>query len=167
MSYVDGTPKCDGWCDGANVPVMIGSRGYIYCQPCGIQRRQDGRENVRKMRPAELRKIKIGRSTARGLLMIDHLLADQIAAAVARADFGTPSARKRGRNPKWPYVPIIERGDRQRQILVRAFATRDEAVEHAASCIEQNKAQLAKQLGERRFRALREQHGLPRELPDT
>ena len=30
-----------------------------------------------------------------------------IAEVVALADFGQPGAVKRGRNPRWPYVPVV------------------------------------------------------------
>ncbi len=56
------------------------------------------------------------------------------------------TAAKRGRNPRWPYVPIIEhatsRGDgkwplvRRQQLRAVAFATREEAVAHAQKTID-------------------------------
>lgn len=49
----------------------------------------------------------------------------------------TPGAVKRGRDPRWPYVPVWtwtpadgSRGYTS-QVVGRAFATRAEAVEHA------------------------------------
>lgn len=60
MSFTDETLKCDGWCDEANPVAMIGNKGYAYCAPCGVQRRQSGYENVRKLTPAELRKLERG-----------------------------------------------------------------------------------------------------------
>jgi hypothetical protein len=49
-----------GWkcCDG--LVSMIGSKGYAYCGPCGIERRQSGAERVRKLTPAELRTLQAG-----------------------------------------------------------------------------------------------------------
>lgn len=57
---MDAKLHCDGWCDHANLVTMIGNKGYAYCTPCGIQRRESGYENVRKLRPAELRKLERG-----------------------------------------------------------------------------------------------------------
>lgn len=88
--------------------------------------------------------------------------------AVAAREWGTPSAAKRGRNPSWPYVPVIvgsPRGGRddREQVLGKAFATRDEAVAYALRVIESRKAHFAEQLSDPRYRALRESCGLPRE----
>lgn len=53
--------KCEGgWCDGTPPVAMLGNKGYIYCQPCGLSRRSSGYENVRKLTPAELRKLERG-----------------------------------------------------------------------------------------------------------
>ena len=96
-------------------------------------------------------------------------LAEQILAAADTADFGTATAAKRGRNPKWPYVPVIRVADQGKhqttQIKGKAFATREEAVTYAQRCIDQARKVLAFQLADPRMRALREYHGLPRELP--
>lgn len=97
--------------------------------------------------------------------------AERIAAAVAAADFGTPTARKAGRDSRWPYVPIIDHGESRplsptTQLRGLAYATRGEAVAAAERHVARARAQLAEHLGERRYRALREQHGLPRELDD-
>lgn len=101
--------------------------------------------------------------------------ADRIAEAVAAVDFGLPSAAKRGRNPRFPYVPIIDHRARQareggfqqtEQIRGLAFATRDEAVTVAGEVIDQARRRLAAKLGDPVHRALREHHGLPRELGD-
>ncbi len=96
---------------------------------------------------------------------------DLIAAAVAAADFGTPSARKAGRNPRWPYQPVvvttgIDGGTRTTIIPKRAFATREEAVAFAARHIDAGRDSLARSLADPSCRALREQHGLPRDLTD-
>lgn len=96
---------------------------------------------------------------------------EQITAAVETADLGTPTAAKRGRNPEWPYVPVIDyraddrpHGGFTTQIKGKAFRTRDEAVDYAASHIEAERASLARRLADRGSRALREQYGLPREV---
>ncbi len=98
-------------------------------------------------------------------------LADRIAEAVAAHDFGSATARKTGRDQRWPHVPVIRhhtgglRGDGyQEQLLRRAFATRPEAVEYAGKVIAMRKADLAANLAEARMRALRRQHGLPEEI---
>lgn len=97
-------------------------------------------------------------------------LFEQIATAVEAAAFPTPTARKAGRDPRWPYVPVLVlpggRGVSQ-QILGKAFATRTEAVEYAAAVVEADRVSLAKQLADPRMRALREQHGLPRDIAEV
>lgn len=93
--------------------------------------------------------------------------ASLISAAVEAADFGRPSARKSGRRAEWPYVPVIVANGRQSQILRRAFATREEAVDHAAEHIAELRADLARRLALPQMRALRERYGLPRELEDS
>ena len=65
MSMVEHRLTCDGWCDGANPVAMIGNKGYAYCAPCGVSRRESGYENVRKCRPAELKKLQRGEALAR------------------------------------------------------------------------------------------------------
>lgn len=76
----------------------------------------------------------------------------------------TASARKGGRDPRWPWVPVIRRGDHTAQVKGMAFATRDEAVDYAQLVLDAEAASLARKLADPRYRALREQHGLPREL---
>lgn len=90
--------------------------------------------------------------------------------AVAAHDFGQPSARKSGRNWRYPYVPIVKWVDdvgaeRTTQRLARAFATRDEAVDYAREHLERCRVELARDLRDPRKRALRQFHGLPREVP--
>lgn len=93
-------------------------------------------------------------------------------AAVDAAYFGEPTARKTGRNPKWPYVPVIAYNvvpggplvPRTHVLVKRAFATRAEAVDYAAAVIARMRASHVAQLAEPRHRALREQYGFPREL---
>ena len=84
--------------------------------------------------------------------------------AAAAADLGAASARKSGRDPRWPYVPIIKYADRPlaptSQVLGRAFATRSEAVAYAEQCIERERAALERKLSQPNYRALRAQHGV-------
>lgn len=96
-----------------------------------------------------------------------------ITAAVEAAAFPTPTARKTGRDPRWPYVPVLilpgqpdERVVTQ-QIRGKAFATRDEAVAHAAAVVEAMRLQLAKDLAKPGYRAMRQQYGLPREIAEV
>jgi hypothetical protein len=94
-------------------------------------------------------------------------LSAEIARVVEALDLGTPSARKGGRNPKFPYVPVI---DNRRPDLPHGGSTTQikglayEAVEAASQHIESVRARIARQLGERPFRALRVAHGLPAEI---
>lgn len=96
-------------------------------------------------------------------------LFDQIATVADALDLGTASARKTGRNPTWPYVPVIistHYGRKtQSQLTKVAFATRNEALEHAQRHLDTVRADIAGKLADPRYRALREQYGLPRELP--
>jgi hypothetical protein len=93
------------------------------------------------------------------------------AAAAAAADLGVASARKRGSRPGLPYVPVVERltpqGATRTYNPARglAYATRAEAVARAQRHIDVERRVLAEQLATPRYRALREAHGLPRELP--
>lgn len=91
---------------------------------------------------------------------------EDVAAAAANADLGSPTAAKRGRNPRWPYVPVLTlAGGRTQQLRGLAYATREEAVGRAEREIAAMRASLARRLLVPRHRALREQFGLPRELP--
>lgn len=97
---------------------------------------------------------------------------DPFAAAAEAADFGQPAARKTGRDPRWPYVPVIVGGiagqaHQTKQLLGRAFVTRGEAVADAAGHVARLRADLARRLALPQYRALREQHGLPRDLVDV
>jgi hypothetical protein len=82
------------------------------------------------------------------------------------------SAAKRGRNPKFPYVPIIDYGPqaqgvhrtRTEQIKNRAFETREEAVGYAERFLLHRAELLAAKLADPRHRALRKAHGLPEEI---
>lgn len=68
MARTAPAPSCDGWpsdpsCVGT--VSMIGSKGFVYCSACGPERRASGYERVRKMTPAELRKVNAGEPLAR------------------------------------------------------------------------------------------------------
>ncbi len=92
-----------------------------------------------------------------------------IDAIVAAEQFGRASAAKRGRNPSFPYVPVIDHSDERRtrteQILGKAFATRSEAIEYATKVIEHRRETLYINLLDPRYRALRSSYGLFCDLP--
>lgn len=77
---------------------------------------------------------------------------------------GRAHAEKRGRNSRWPYVPIIDYDTHTNQIRGRAYATREEAMAYAQLCIDKRRADFLERLRDPRYRALRVQHGLPMEL---
>ena len=93
--------------------------------------------------------------------------------AIANAfPIGAPSAVKRGRNPEWPYIAIITgylgvENATHNPMGRRAYATRDEAIAAADRYIKFFRADLRAKLSDPRYRALREQHGLPREIPES
>lgn len=62
IGYTNGTRKltCDGWCKGAGVVTHIGSKGYAYCGPCAVERRQSGYERTRKMLARERKTLEAG-----------------------------------------------------------------------------------------------------------
>jgi hypothetical protein len=83
--------------------------------------------------------------------------------------FGTATAVKRGRDARWPYVPVIKHDDfRQstKQVLGRAFATREEAIACAQANIAGTRANLVRNMTNPGARSLRQHYGLPRELSD-
>lgn len=89
---------------------------------------------------------------------------EMVEAAISAFPYPKPTAAKRGRNPKWPYVPVLDYGRFTKQILGRAYSTRGEAVQAAAAAV----AQL-KQLDDRKLwrvgsRAMRRQFGLPGDI---
>lgn len=103
----------------------------------------------------------------------DLLEAARSAVAANRAEptATQASAVKRGRNPRWPYVPVLvypppPSGGRTTttQIRGKAFATRAEAVAYAQRYLDQGAAATVRRLCEPRERALREAYGLPREI---
>jgi hypothetical protein len=79
-----------------------------------------------------------------------------------------PAASRRGRNPKFPYVPIIDHGEqkigvyrtRTEQVLGKAFHTREEAIAYADRVIVAREQELARKLADPRYRALRQQYGI-------
>ena len=102
----------------------------------------------------------------------NHTLNEQIEQVIAARDFGTPSARKLGRNTRFPFVPIIHHksdtrsscGGRTEQIRGYAFAIRAHAVDHAAKVIRRRQLHLAHMLRQRPMRALRAHYNLPLEI---
>jgi len=82
-------------------------------------------------------------------------------------DLGTVTARKRGRNPRFPYVIVIDHGDRTKQVLGSAFATAEEAVQNGRRILATQRADLARRLADPRNRALRRHYGLPEEASYT
>lgn len=80
--------------------------------------------------------------------------------AAASASIGEPSARKTGRDPRWPYVPVLASDGQTRQILGLAFKTREEAIQAATDHVEAWRADLLSKLVQARFRALRAQYGV-------
>lgn len=105
---------------------------------------------------------------------IRELLGEKIEAVVAARDFGAATAAKRGRNRKFPYVPVTTyRSDgqslggygsaRTRQIKGLAYASREEAIAAAQAQIDAWRRNFATQLCRPHERALREYYGLPRE----
>lgn len=94
---------------------------------------------------------------------------------LASHPFGRASAAKRGRNPNWPWVPVVDYGEqaigpnatRTKQIPGRAYATRDEAVACAERCISRAREHMRARFLDPCCRALREQYGLPREIEKT
>lgn len=97
----------------------------------------------------------------------------EVEAVAAAQDFGKASAAKRGRNPEYPYVPIIDYGhsrvatSKTQQIRGYAFPDRALALAHAEKTIEFRRSELVKRLKEPRYRALRESFGLPAEVPNS
>lgn len=98
-------------------------------------------------------------------------MTSEIETVAANADFGKPSAAKRGRHDRWPYVPvlIIEPTEAcpkgyTSQIKGLAFETLAEAVAAAEAHIAEARRILARNLANPGARSLREHYGLPREL---
>ncbi|SFQ27347.1 hypothetical protein [Amycolatopsis rubida] len=88
-------------------------------------------------------------------------------------DFGLASYAKRGRNPRWPYVPIIVHPPqpgtprrRTEQVKKRAFASSDEATACAQRVIDARREEHERRLTIPRLRTYREACGYPREITD-
>lgn len=99
---------------------------------------------------------------------------DQLACTCAPDAFGVATAAKRGRNPQFPHVPIINhdpaggvRMTHTEQILTRAYADRQDAIDCAQRVIDNRRALHVRDLNTKGHRALREAEGLPRELADA
>lgn len=100
-------------------------------------------------------------------LAIRAAIGDAVDQVVASHDFGTAAAAKRGRNARFPYVPIIKYsafgGQRTRQLRGLAYKDRAEAVARAQASIDASRRKLSEDLCRANHRALRQQFGLPRE----
>jgi hypothetical protein len=98
---------------------------------------------------------------------------DVMARRDAEEGFGVARARKRGRNPQWPYVPVIftrtaaGRPDVgfESQILGNAYETRELALACAERHIATARHGFRYRLLQSNYRALRGQWGLPQEMP--
>ncbi|OUZ10276.1 hypothetical protein BHE97_07955 [Aeromicrobium sp. PE09-221] len=103
---------------------------------------------------------------------IRDAIGDQIDVVVAEYEFGSAPAVKRGRNPQWPYVPILKSIDEHgrastRQVQGLAYATREEAVDRAERYIAEWREKMRADLANPRHRAWREHLGLPRDPLST
>lgn len=99
-------------------------------------------------------------------------LFDMFLAAVVERDTFTASAAKRGRNAKFPYVPVLKLNlgsiaKTQNPARGLAFATREEAIACAQKCIDDSNVRMALQMTIQRHRASREDYGFARELADV
>lgn len=83
---------------------------------------------------------------------------------MSAAGFGTAKAAKRGRDPRWPFVPIIDYGSHTKQIRGRAYAVEADAVACAQRVIDRAVALHEARLFLPGARRLRESCGLPREV---
>ena len=94
-------------------------------------------------------------------MAIRAAIGDAVDRVVANLDLGTATAAKRGRNPQFPYVPIIKYSaggkQRTRQLRGLAYEDRTEAVARAQASIDATRRKLAEDLCRPRERALREQ----------
>lgn len=101
------------------------------------------------------------------------ITAEQIAAVVDAQGWGTPTAARRGRTTARPYVPVVryhdgtKPGPQTEQILGLAYGSRNEAITAAEQVIDRRRAELAAGLADPLKRALREHHGLPRDIGST
>jgi hypothetical protein len=78
-----------------------------------------------------------------------------------------PTARKRGRTPQRPYVPVIQLQDGgTHQIRGKAFATKEEALDYCRKNIQSLKAKTALKLLASHHGAYRKWCGLPYSIDD-
>lgn len=114
----------------------------------------------------------LGRASVKAEIVTMPMLAEQVEEIIAAHPFGRASAPKRGRNSKFPWVPVIDYGKQAigvhatRTYQLRAFAyeAREAAVCAAQRAIDANREMMRSQMLNPRYRALREQYGLPREI---
>jgi hypothetical protein len=92
-------------------------------------------------------------------------------AIFARRGHLVATARKSGKNPRWPYVPVIAKvghhiGPSRTEIVRnRAFETRDEAITYAQRVVDHRNREFAVKLLDPCWRDLREAvFGLPPNL---
>jgi len=92
--------------------------------------------------------------------------AEQVEETLAAQHWPEPSAVKRGRNPLFPYVPVlIYVGRTTNPARGRAFPDRASAIAFAQQCLDANKDRLRRAFNDPRCRATRRHYGLPEELP--
>jgi len=101
--------------------------------------------------------------------MTQETLDAAIAAAVAAYPIGIPGAVKCGQWADRPYIAVLKdfHGCSGRTHIPNArsaFATAEEATASAAHYVRDFRESLARRLAEPRMRALRAQHGLPRDI---
>jgi hypothetical protein len=85
----------------------------------------------------------------------------------------TATAAKRGKNPKFPYVPLLKitpkdgsRGRTTNPTQGVAYATREEAIAKAQQCLDSYRYVRAHTMLRPSHRAERDYHGLPRDITD-
>lgn len=98
-------------------------------------------------------------------------VSEQIDSLMDNMNLGTASAAKRGRNPTYPYVPVIKRtsddGIRdttQNPTRRVAYATREEAVAEAQRHIDAVRESMRIKLKQPGTRAWRKSFGLPENI---
>lgn len=93
----------------------------------------------------------------------------QVDELMNKMDLGAASAAKRGRNPAFPYVPIIKHSSEFRDRTTNptrraAFATREEAVAVAQRHIDAQREAMRAKLKRPETRAWRKALGLPENI---
>lgn len=56
---------CQGFDGCTETALMIGNKGYVYCCACGPVRRASGYEQVRALKPAEIKRLQAGEALSR------------------------------------------------------------------------------------------------------